>query len=58
MSFMTPRMAILAALDGFRNPEDIISLTGRREMSELTVRQRPKDVLQWSLQYVATVWLI
>lgn len=46
VSFITPRMAILAALDGFRNPKDIISLTGRWEMSELAVWQRPNDVLQ------------
>ena len=58
MSLATLRMSILAALDGYRNLEEIITLTGRWEMSELGVWQRPTDILQWSLQYVASVWMI
>ena len=46
MSLATLRMAILAALDGFRNLEEIIALTGRWEISELDMWQRRIDVLQ------------
>ena len=44
VSLVTLRMDILAAPDGFRNLDEIITLTGRWEMSELDTWQRPTDV--------------
>ena len=46
MSLATLRIDILDALDGFRNLEEIITLTGWWEMSELGMWQRYIDVLQ------------
>ncbi len=44
VSLVTPKMHILAAPDGFRNLDEIITLTGRWEMSGLDTWQRPTDV--------------
>ena len=58
MSLETLRIAILVALDGFKNLKEVSSLTGGWEMSELDIWQRPNDVLHLDLQYAASVRLI
>ena len=51
-------MALSPGLDGFRNLEEISSLTGRQEMSKLDTWQRPIDTLRENLHFAATVRLI